>query len=90
MGSVSRGRCWRRGIWGALSPSDGMALWVWLLAAVLLSLLTVSVARPPLTATREVETKAEPEGEKHGRRNRGAIGDEQKCSYRGASYMSLD
>ncbi|XP_038150648.1 fibroblast growth factor receptor 2 isoform X7 [Cyprinodon tularosa] len=61
MGSVSRGRCWRRGIWGALSPSDGMALWVWLLAAVLLTLLTVSVARPPLTATREVETKAEPE-----------------------------
>ncbi|XP_027863263.1 fibroblast growth factor receptor 2 isoform X3 [Xiphophorus couchianus] len=61
MGSVSRGRWWRRGAWGALSPSDGMALWVWLLAAVLLSLLSVSVARPPITATREEETSVEPE-----------------------------
>ncbi|XP_007551503.1 fibroblast growth factor receptor 2-like [Poecilia formosa] len=61
MGSVSRGRWWRRGAWGALSPSDGMALWVWLLAAVLLSLLSVSVARPPITATREEETNVEPE-----------------------------
>ncbi|KAM4599674.1 fibroblast growth factor receptor 2 isoform 3-T3 [Fundulus diaphanus] len=61
MGSVSRGRWWRRGVWGALSPSDGMALWVWLLAAVLLSLLTVSVARPPLTAAREEEINVEPE-----------------------------
>ncbi|XP_017279755.1 fibroblast growth factor receptor 2 isoform X6 [Kryptolebias marmoratus] len=60
MGSVSRGR-WRRGVWGALSPSNGMALWVWLLASVLLSLLTVSVARPPLTATKE-EATLEPEG----------------------------
>ncbi|XP_032409655.1 fibroblast growth factor receptor 2-like isoform X3 [Xiphophorus hellerii] len=61
MGSVSRGRWWRKGAWGALSPSDGMALWVWLLAAVLLSLLSVSVARPPITATREEETSVEPE-----------------------------
>ncbi|XP_028279689.1 fibroblast growth factor receptor 2 isoform X2 [Parambassis ranga] len=54
MGSVSRGR-WRRGLWRALCPTNGMALWAWLLAAVLLSLLTVSVARPPLTATKEEE-----------------------------------
>uniref|UniRef100_A0A3P8UH30 Fibroblast growth factor receptor n=1 Tax=Amphiprion percula TaxID=161767 RepID=A0A3P8UH30_AMPPE len=60
MGSVSRGR-WRRGVWGALSPANGMALWAWLLAAVLLSLLTVSVARPPLTATKEEEATLEPE-----------------------------
>ncbi|XP_035767109.1 fibroblast growth factor receptor 2 isoform X2 [Neolamprologus brichardi] len=59
MGSVSRGR-WRRGVWGALSPTSGMASWAWLLAAVLLSLLTVSVARPPLTATKE-EATLEPE-----------------------------
>uniref|UniRef100_A0A669EXQ1 Fibroblast growth factor receptor n=1 Tax=Oreochromis niloticus TaxID=8128 RepID=A0A669EXQ1_ORENI len=37
-----------------------MASWAWLLAAVLLSLLTVSVARPPLTATKE-EATLEPE-----------------------------
>ncbi|XP_022060126.1 fibroblast growth factor receptor 2 isoform X1 [Acanthochromis polyacanthus] len=60
MGSVSRGR-WRRGVWGALSPANGMASWAWLLAAVLLSLLTVSVARPPLTATKEEEATLEPE-----------------------------
>ncbi|XP_078128489.1 fibroblast growth factor receptor 2 isoform X4 [Sander vitreus] len=60
MGSVSRGR-WRRGIWGALAPTNGMASWAWLLAAVLLSLLTVSVARPPLTATKEEEATLEPE-----------------------------
>ncbi|MEQ2157308.1 hypothetical protein GOODEAATRI_000467, partial [Goodea atripinnis] len=54
------GRWWRRRAWRALSPSDGMALWVWLLAAVLLSLLTASAARPPLTATRE-ETNVEAE-----------------------------
>ncbi|XP_004559738.1 fibroblast growth factor receptor 2 isoform X1 [Maylandia zebra] len=59
MGSVSRGR-WRRGVWGALSPNSGMASWAWLLAAVLLSLLTVSVARPPLTATKG-EATLEPE-----------------------------
>ncbi|KAM3606577.1 uncharacterized protein V6R79_019133 [Siganus canaliculatus] len=60
MGSVSRGR-WRRGAWGALAPTNGMASWAWLLAAVLLSLLTVSVARPPLTATKEEEATQEPE-----------------------------
>ncbi|XP_063730549.1 fibroblast growth factor receptor 2 isoform X7 [Eleginops maclovinus] len=60
MGSVSRGR-WRRGVWGALAPTNGMASWAWLLAAVLLSLLTVSVARPPLTATKEEEATLEPE-----------------------------
>ncbi|XP_076018731.1 fibroblast growth factor receptor 2 isoform X3 [Genypterus blacodes] len=60
MGSVSRGR-WRRGVWGALAPTNGMASWAWLLAAILLSLLTVSVARPPLTATKEEETTLEPE-----------------------------
>lgn len=80
MGSVSRGR-WRRGAWGALAPTKGMASWAWLLAAVLLSLLTVSVARPPLTATKEEEATLEPEGkqqgvergkkEKHGRWSRG-------------------
>nr|XP_019949421.1 PREDICTED: fibroblast growth factor receptor 2-like isoform X1 [Paralichthys olivaceus] len=60
MGSVSRGR-WRRVVWGALAPTNGMASWAWLLAAVLLSLLTVSVARPPLTATKEEEATLEPE-----------------------------
>ncbi|XP_023267431.1 fibroblast growth factor receptor 2 isoform X3 [Seriola lalandi dorsalis] len=60
MGSVSRGR-WRRGVWGALAPTNGMASWAWLLAAVLLSLLTVSVARPPLTATKDEEATLEPE-----------------------------
>ncbi|XP_039994812.1 fibroblast growth factor receptor 2 isoform X2 [Xiphias gladius] len=60
MGTVSRGR-WRRGVWGALAPTNGMASWAWLLAAVLLSLLTVSVARPPLTATKEEEATLEPE-----------------------------
>ena len=71
MGSVSRGR-WRRGVWGALAPTNGMASWAWLLAAVLLSLLTVSVARPPLTATKEEEATLEPEG-----RQRGGGGGEQ-------------
>ncbi|XP_061765983.1 fibroblast growth factor receptor 2-like isoform X6 [Nerophis ophidion] len=61
MGSVSRRR-WRRGIWGALATNNGMASWAWLLAAVLLSLLTVSVARPPLTTTKEEEATLEPEG----------------------------
>ncbi|XP_072247428.1 fibroblast growth factor receptor 2 isoform X3 [Leuresthes tenuis] len=60
MGSVSRGR-WKRGVWGTLSASNGMASWVWLLATILLSLLTVSVARPPLTATKEEEATLEPE-----------------------------
>ncbi|XP_029376367.1 fibroblast growth factor receptor 2 isoform X1 [Echeneis naucrates] len=57
MGSVSRGR-WRRAVW---APTNGMASWAWLLAAVLLSLLTASVARPPLTATKEEEATLEPE-----------------------------
>ncbi|XP_054654193.1 fibroblast growth factor receptor 2 isoform X6 [Dunckerocampus dactyliophorus] len=61
MGSVSRRR-WRRGVWGALAANNGMASWAWLLAAVLLSLLTVSAARPPLTSTKEEETTLEPEG----------------------------
>nr|XP_057914193.1 fibroblast growth factor receptor 2 isoform X4 [Doryrhamphus excisus] len=60
MGSVSRRR-WRRGVWGALAANNGMASWAWLLAAVLLSLLTVSVARPPLTSTKEEEATLEPE-----------------------------
>ncbi|XP_041644717.1 fibroblast growth factor receptor 2 isoform X4 [Cheilinus undulatus] len=60
MGSVSRGRR-RRGVWGALASTNGMASWAWLLAAVLLSLLTVSVARPPLTATKEEEATLQPE-----------------------------
>lgn len=65
MGSVSRGR-WRRGVWGALATTNGMALWAWLLAAVLLSLLTASVARPPLTAAKEEEVPQEPEGKQQG------------------------
>ncbi|XP_056148314.1 fibroblast growth factor receptor 2 isoform X5 [Lampris incognitus] len=60
MGSVSRGRR-RSGVWGALAPSKGMAAWPWLLATILLSLQTVSVARPPLTSTKEEEATLEPE-----------------------------
>lgn len=74
MGSVSRRR-WRRGVWGALAPTNGMASWAWLLAAVLLSLLTVSVARPPLTATKEEEATLEPEGKQ---RRRGVEGGGKK------------
>lgn len=59
MGSVSRGR-WKRGAWGVSSLTNRMA---WLLAAILLSLLTVGLARPPLTAARE-EATLEPEGER--------------------------
>lgn len=77
MGSVSRGR-WRKGVWGALPPTNGMASWAWLLAAVLLSLLTVSVARPPLTATKEEEATLEPEG-KHQRVERDR---KEKCGRR--------
>lgn len=65
MGSVSRGR-WNRGVWGALSTTDGMSSWAWLLAAVLLSLLTASVARPPLTAAKEEEATQGPEGKQSG------------------------
>ncbi|XP_062320434.1 fibroblast growth factor receptor 2 isoform X2 [Osmerus eperlanus] len=54
MGSLSRGRR-RRGAWLDLRPSKGMASWAWLLAAVLLSLLTATLARPPFTATEEEE-----------------------------------
>ncbi|KAK7925454.1 hypothetical protein WMY93_007764 [Mugilogobius chulae] len=57
MGSVSRGR-WRGGVWGF---SNGMAR---LLAAVLLlSLVCLSAARPPLTAAKDEETTEEPEAE---------------------------
>lgn len=65
MGSVSRGR-WSRGLWGPPATTDGMASWAWLLAAVLLSLLTLSVARPPLTATKEEEVTQGPEGKQQG------------------------
>ncbi|KAJ3610298.1 hypothetical protein NHX12_022391 [Muraenolepis orangiensis] len=42
--------------WGALSPAKGMSSWAWLLAAVLLSLVVVAAARPPLaTGTGEEE-----------------------------------
>ena len=75
MGSVSRGR-WRRRIWGALAPTKGMASWAWLLAAVLLSLLTVSVARPPLTATKEEEATLEPEGKQPQQQGEGKGGGE--------------
>ena len=84
MGTVSRGR-WRRGVWGALAPTNGMASWAWLLAAVLLSLLTVSVARPPLTATKEEEATLEPEGEQQGdgkgqeRSLGGGVGGWERC-----------
>lgn len=61
MGSVSRGR-WNRGVWEALSTTNGMSSWAWLLAAVLVSLLTASVARPPLTAAKEEEATQGPEG----------------------------
>lgn len=76
MGSVSRRR-WRRGAWGALDPTNGMSSWTWLLAAVLLSLLSVSVARPRLTATKEEEATLEPEGKQawgRGRRVQGLPG----------------
>ncbi|CAL8258371.1 unnamed protein product [Lota lota] len=64
MGSVSRGRSQSssssssssRGAWGPWCPTKGMSSWAWLLAtAVLLSLLVVSVARPPLTGAKEDE-----------------------------------
>ncbi|KAJ0004996.1 hypothetical protein NQD34_011210 [Periophthalmus magnuspinnatus] len=55
MGSVSRGR-WRGGVWGC---SNGMARL--LAAVVLVSLLSLSVARPPLTAAKDEETTEEPE-----------------------------
>lgn len=64
MGSVSRGRqSLRRGGWGTDSPStNGMASWAWLLATILLSLATATLARPPYTAAEEEEATLEPEG----------------------------
>ncbi|XP_041722496.2 fibroblast growth factor receptor 2 isoform X8 [Coregonus clupeaformis] len=64
MGSVSRGRqSLRRRGWGGDSPStNGMASWAWLLTAVLLSLATATLARPPYTAAEEEEATLEPEG----------------------------
>ncbi|XP_045556597.1 fibroblast growth factor receptor 2 isoform X5 [Salmo salar] len=63
MGSVSRGRqSLRRGGWGTDSPStNGMASWAWLLATILLSLATATLARPPYTAAEEEEATLEPE-----------------------------
>uniref|UniRef100_A0A4W5MSF9 Fibroblast growth factor receptor n=1 Tax=Hucho hucho TaxID=62062 RepID=A0A4W5MSF9_9TELE len=64
MGSVSRGKqSLRRGGWGTDSPStNGMASWAWLLATILLSLATATLARPPYTAAEEEEATLEPEG----------------------------
>ncbi|KAJ8248192.1 hypothetical protein GJAV_G00239360 [Gymnothorax javanicus] len=60
MGSESRG--WRRrGAWGNTASSKGMSVWAWLLGVVLLSLLGIAAARPPVTATEEEETTLEPE-----------------------------
>ncbi|KAM9560823.1 fibroblast growth factor receptor 2-like isoform 7-T7 [Salvelinus alpinus] len=63
MGSVSRGRrSLRRGGWGGDLPSTNrMALWAWLLTAVLLSLVMATVARPPYTVAEEEEATLEPE-----------------------------
>ncbi|CAL8367345.1 unnamed protein product [Gadus morhua 'NCC'] len=71
MGSVSRGRSQSsggsggsisRGAWRRRGPAKGMSSWGWLLAAVLLSLLAVSAARPPLTGAKEdEEATLEPE-----------------------------
>ncbi|XP_051945619.1 fibroblast growth factor receptor 2 isoform X5 [Xyrauchen texanus] len=62
MGSVSRGRS-RRGGWGGTPAADGMSALVWLLGVLLLLTLTsVSVARPSLRIAGKVETKLEPEG----------------------------
>ncbi|KAJ8340732.1 hypothetical protein SKAU_G00353650 [Synaphobranchus kaupii] len=60
MGSESRGRR-RRARWVNTPSSKGMSTWAWLLGAVLLSLLSVATARPPVTATEEEETTLEPE-----------------------------
>ncbi|XP_035256156.1 fibroblast growth factor receptor 2 isoform X2 [Anguilla anguilla] len=60
MGSESRGRRRRVG-WGNTPSSKGMSMWAWLLGVVLLSLLSVATARPPVTATEEEETTLEPE-----------------------------
>lgn len=63
MGSVSRGRP-RRGSWVDVPSINGMFTgWALLLGALLLSLATVSSARPPFHAAEEEEATLEPEGE---------------------------
>ncbi|XP_017558163.1 fibroblast growth factor receptor 2 isoform X3 [Pygocentrus nattereri] len=55
MGSVSRGRS-RKGGWGGTPAADGMSAWPWLVGALLiLTLVTASVARPPIVAGEEEE-----------------------------------
>ncbi|XP_026079279.1 fibroblast growth factor receptor 2-like isoform X4 [Carassius auratus] len=61
MGSVSRGRP-RRGGWGDTPTVDGMSTWGWLLGALLLlTLATVSVARPSSKIAEKVETASQRE-----------------------------
>ncbi|XP_052006794.1 fibroblast growth factor receptor 2 isoform X2 [Xyrauchen texanus] len=61
MGSVSRGRSRREG-WGITPAADGMSALGWLLGVfLLLTLTTVSVARPSLRTTEEVKTTFAPE-----------------------------
>ncbi|XP_018593635.1 fibroblast growth factor receptor 2 isoform X2 [Scleropages formosus] len=60
MGSVSRGRP-RTGGWGHPAPSSRMTAWLWLLAAVLLSLAAASVARPPFIAGEDDDVTLGPE-----------------------------
>ncbi|KAI1894533.1 hypothetical protein AGOR_G00116770 [Albula goreensis] len=60
MGSVSRGRRRRAG-WGGTPSSNGMIAWAWLLGVVLLSLVSITVARPPVAATEEEDSTLEPE-----------------------------
>ncbi|XP_018593636.1 fibroblast growth factor receptor 2 isoform X3 [Scleropages formosus] len=62
MGSVSRGRP-RTGGWGHPAPSSRMTAWLWLLAAVLLSLAAASVARPPFIAGEDDDVTLGPEAE---------------------------
>ncbi|XP_076142595.1 fibroblast growth factor receptor 2-like [Alosa pseudoharengus] len=63
MGSVSRGRP-KRGSWVDAPSINGMSAgWAWLLAVLLLSLGTGSMARPPFHAAEEEEATLEPEGE---------------------------
>nr|XP_023660048.1 fibroblast growth factor receptor 2 [Paramormyrops kingsleyae] len=60
MGSLSRGRP-RRGGWARPAPGDGMSAWLWLLGVALLSLVTASGARPPISTTEKDNTTPEPE-----------------------------
>ncbi|XP_041922632.1 fibroblast growth factor receptor 2 isoform X3 [Alosa sapidissima] len=61
MGSVSRGRP-KRGSWVDAPFINGMSAgWAWLLAVLLLSLGTGSMARPPFHAAEEEEATLEPE-----------------------------